>query len=166
MPKWGQRFLSTSLSLSILIACTAQLSCLQDSKAPSVERAVVVLLTLLQDEQPDTRRTAVESLGKIGDRSALPAVLPLLTDPVPAVRAATAQALGRVATPDDGAVIVGLARLLNDSDDRVRHAAAMAIGEIEPSPRQLAPWPILLQASDVQIRRAAVRALSPWIPGR
>ena len=118
MPQWGQRFLSIFLSLSILIACVAQLGCLQDAKAPSVERGIGVLLTLLQDEHPDTRRTAAESLGKIGDRSALPAVLPLLTDPVPAVRAATAQALGRVATPDDGAVIAGLARLLNDSDEQ------------------------------------------------
>ncbi len=159
MPQWGQRFLSIFLSLSILIACAAQLGCLQDAKAPSVERGIAVLLTLLQDEHPDTRGTAAESLGKIGDRSALPAVLPLLTDPVPAVRAATAQALGRVATPDDGAVIAGLARLLNDSDSRVRHAAALAIGEIEPSPRQLTSVADLLRASDVQIRRAAVRAL-------
>jgi len=159
MPQWGQRFLSTFRSLSILIACAAQLSCLQDTKAPSVERGIVVLLTLLQDEHPDTRRTAAESLGKIGDRSALPAVLPLLTDAVPAVRAAAAQALGRVATPDDGAVITGLAHLLNDSDDSVRHATALAIGEIEPSPRQLTSVADLLRASDVQIRRAAVRAL-------
>jgi len=159
MPQWGQRFLSSFLSLSVLIACAAQLGCLQDAKAPSVERGIAVLITLLQDEHPDTRRTAAESLGKIGDRSALPAVLPLLTDPVPAVRATAVQALGRVATADDGAVIAGLAHLLDDSDERVRQAAALAIGEIEPSPRQLTPVADLLRASDVQIRRAAVRAL-------
>jgi len=159
MPQWGQRFLSSFLSLSVLIACASQHGCLQDAKAPSVERGIAVLITLLQDEHPDTRRTAAESLGKIGDRSALPAVLPLLTDPVPAVRATAVQALGRVATPDDGAVIAGLAHLLDDSDDRVRQAAALAIGEIEPSPRQLTPVADLLRASDVHIRRAAVRAL-------
>jgi HEAT repeat protein len=98
-------------------------------------------------------------LGKIGDRSALPVVLPLLTDTVPAVRAAAAQALGRMATPDDEAVIAGLARSLADHDNRVREAAALAIGEIEPSPRQLTPVTVLLRASDVQVRRAAVRAL-------
>jgi HEAT repeat protein len=98
-------------------------------------------------------------LGKIGDRSALPVILPLLTDTVPAVRAAAAQALGRMATPDDEAVIAGLARSLADHDNRVRQAAALAIGEIEPSPRQLTPVTVLLRASDVQVRRAAVRAL-------
>jgi HEAT repeat protein len=98
-------------------------------------------------------------LGKIGDRSALPVILPLLTDTVPAVRAAAAQALGRMATPDDEAVIAGLARSLADHDNRVREAAALAIGEIEPSPRQLTPVTVLLRASDVQVRRAAVRAL-------
>ena len=159
MPQWGQRFLSSLFSLSILIPCAAQLGCLQDAKAPSVERGLAVLLTLLHDEHPDIRRTAAESLGKIGDRSALPVVLPLLTDTVPAVRAAAAQALGRMATPDDEAVIAGLARSLADHDNRVRQAAALAIGEIEPSPRQLTPVTVLLRASDVQVRRAAVRAL-------
>jgi len=159
MPQWGRRFLSSFLSLSILIPCAAQLGCLQDANAPSVERSLAVLLALLHDEHPDVRRTAAESLGKIGDRSALPAVLLLLTDTVPAVRAAAAQALGRMATPDDEAVIAGLARSLADLDNRVRQSAALAIDEIEPSPRQLTPVNVLLRASDVQVRRAAVRAL-------
>jgi HEAT repeat protein len=64
-----------------------------------------------------------------------------------------------MATPDDEAVIAGLARSLADHDNRVREAAALAIGEIEPSPRQLTPVTVLLRASDVQVRRAAVRAL-------
>src|SRR4029079_7384127 len=104
-------------------------------------------------------RTAAESLGKIGDRSALPAVLPLLADTVPAVRAAAAQALGRMATPDDEAVIAVFAHSRADLDNRVRQAAALAIGEIEPSPRQLTPVNVLLRASDAQVTRAAVRAL-------
>jgi HEAT repeat protein len=149
------------LPLFILISCTVQFSCVQEAQTPSVERGIAVLIGLLQDESPDMRRTAAESLGKIGDRSALPAVLPILTDPVPVVRAAAAQALGRMASPTDEAVIAGLVRSLGDSDERVRQAAALAIGDIEPSPRLLAPVADLLRASDVQVRRAAVRALLP-----
>ena len=135
------------------------LGCVQDAKAPSVERGVALLIGLLHDTHPDIRRTSVESLGKIGDRSAAPAVLALLTDPVSAVRAAAAQALGRLASKEDKAVIDGLARALRDPEDSVRQAAALAIGDIDPSPRQLSTVAELLRASDVTLRRAAVRAL-------
>ena len=159
MPEAGRYLLSSVLSLFIFISCAVQLGCLQDAKAPSPEHSVSLLVALLQDTDPDIRRTAAESLGKIGDRSSMSAVLPLLTDPMPAARAAAAQALGRMATPNDEAVIVGLARSLGDPDDRVRQAAAVAIGDIEPPPRQLASIADLLRASDVQLRRAAVRTL-------
>jgi HEAT repeat protein len=147
------------LFLSVLITLAVPLGCLQQAPAPSVERSVAVLVALLRDKNPETRRTSAESLGKIGDRSAASSILPLLTDPVSLVRAAAAQSLGRMAMQDDEAVIAGLARSLGDPDDKVRQAAALAIGEIEPSPRQLAPVAGLLKASDVQLRRAAVRAL-------
>ena len=159
MPPAGQHIRLRSLSLSLLM-CFAPLSgCLQDAKAPSVERGVALLIGLLEDTHPDIRRTSVESLGKIGDRSAAPAVLARLTDPVSPVRAAAAQALGRLASREDQAVIDGLARALRDPEDSVRQAAALAIGEIEPSPRQLSTVAELLRASDVKLRRAAVRAL-------
>ena len=135
MPQWGQRFLSSLFSLSILIPCAAQLGCLQDAKAPSVERGLAVLLTLLHDEHPDVRRTAAESLGKIGDRSALPVVLPLLTDTVPAVRAAAAQALGRWRRPTMRAVIAGLARSLN----RPRQQSSASCGARHRRDRTVAP---------------------------
>ena len=145
--------------LPLFISCVVQLGCSQDSPSPSVERGVSLLITLTQDASPDIRRTVAESLGKIGDRSALPAVLPLLADPTPAVRAAAAQALGRMASPEDGDVLVRLTRALEDPSDGVKQVAALAIGDIEPPPRQLTAVPQLLRASDVQVRRAAVRAL-------
>jgi HEAT repeat protein len=150
--RWG----APSLSLFIL---SIQLGCLQEVQAPSVERGVAVLVALLQDDSPDIRRTAAESLGKIGDQSALPAVLPLLNDSMPAVRAAAAQALGRTASPTDEPAIAGLSRLLADPDEKVRRAAAIAIGDIEPSPRLMVPVADLIRSSDVGVRRAAVRAL-------
>jgi HEAT repeat protein len=159
MLRLGQHVRSGVLFLSIFVTCSGQLGCLQEVQSPSVERGVAVLIALLRDESPDIRRTAAESLGKIGDQSALPAVLPLLSDPMPAVRSAAAQALGRLASPTDEAVIAGLSRLLADPDDGVRQAAALAIGDIEPPPRLMVGVADLLRSSDVQVRRAAVRAL-------
>lgn len=159
VPLPRQHVRSLILFLSILIPFTAPLGCLQDAKAPSVERGVAVVVTLLQDKNSEIRRTSAESLGKIGDRSAVSAVLPLLTDPVASVREAAARALGRMSRLDDEAVIAGLDSSLGDVDEEVRHAAALAIGEIEPSPSQLPTVADLLRASDVKLRRAAIRAL-------
>lgn len=165
MPTFGQQVRSFFPPLSILV-CVGLLGCLQEAPTPSAERGLVLLIALLEDHNPEIRRTAAESLGKIGDRSALPSVLPLLTDSMPAVRAAAAQALGRTASSTDDAVIRGLSRSLQDPADSVKEAAALAIGDIEPSPRQLAPVADLLRASDVHIRRAAVHALLPLDTGQ
>jgi HEAT repeat protein len=150
--RWSLPFLS-------LVLLSSPLGCLQDVQTPSVERGVAVLVALLEDHSPDIRWTAAESLGKIGDQSVLPEVVPLLNDPVPEVRAAAARALGRTASPTDEAVIAGLTRLLADPDERVSEAAAIAIGDIEPSPRMMAPVADLLRSSDVRVRRAAVLAV-------
>jgi HEAT repeat protein len=119
---------------------------------------VELLTGLLHDESPGIRRTAAESLGKIGIQASAVSVLPLLTDPEPAVRAAAAQALGRLDSPSAEAVIVGLTRALEDPDDAVKEAAAIAIGEVEPVSKELAFAVSLVHAPDVRVRRAAVRA--------
>jgi HEAT repeat protein len=159
VPLLGERARSYCLFVPLVVSSFAQFGCLQEAPAPSVERGTAVLIALLQDTDADIRRTAVESLGKIGDRSALSAVSPLLADPLPAIRAAAAQAVGRMAAPDDQSAIAALAHSLGDVDQSVRQAAALAIGEIEPSPRQLPSLAERLQASDVELRRTAVRAL-------
>jgi HEAT repeat protein len=159
MPQFGRSIRAFLPPPSICIACLIHLGCLQEAPTSSVERGVVLLMALTQDASPDIRRTAIESLGKIGDRSALPAVSPLLADPVPVVRAAAAQALGRMARPEDGDVISAMARALEDPSDSVKQAAALAIGDIEPSPRQLTSARDLLRSSDVRVRRATVYAL-------
>jgi len=93
MMRDGAHVRSYVISLSLLIGCGMQWGCFQEAPAPSVERGIAVLIPLLRDDTPELRRTAAESLGKIGDRSAVPALLPVLTDPTPSVRAAAAQAL-------------------------------------------------------------------------
>ncbi|MFD8150589.1 HEAT repeat domain-containing protein [Streptomyces sp. NPDC059720] len=78
------------------------------------------------DEQH--RALAVELLGLIRDRRALPALSAALDDPAPMVRAATAAALGRVGEP---AAVAALTRTVRtDPSDRVVAAAAEALGLI------------------------------------
>lgn len=145
------------LFLPLIALCLS--GCIQDAPSPSVQQTTTLLTRLLDDENPEVRTTAAESLGKIGDSGAIPSILPLVTDPVPAVRRAATQALGRIASPSNRDVIDALALALEDSDDGVKQAASLAIGEIEPSSKQLGPVVRLVQASDREIRRAAVLAL-------
>lgn len=145
------------------------LGCFQEAPAPSVDRTTAIVISLLHDESAEVRRTAAESLGKIGDQSAVASVLPLLTDPLPVVRVAAAQALGRIGTASNVTVLAALSRALEDPEERVKQAAAMAIAELEPLSSQLKPVVSLVQASDVHVRRAAIRALlqsdtSHWVP--
>jgi HEAT repeat protein len=130
---------------------------------------VELLTGLLQDTSPEIRRTAAESLGKIGDQAAAASLLPLLTDSVPLVRAAAAQALGRLGSPSDEELVGALTGALEDPVGSVRQAAALAIGEIEPASKLLEPVLGLLKSSRAQTRRSAVLALlqvdaGPWAP--
>lgn len=142
--------------------------CGQEVPVRSAERAVALLTPLLRDENAEIRRTAAESLGKIGDQAAVDSILPLVSDPFPAVRATAVQALGRMASPPSQEVVDALTRALQDPIDSVKQAASMAIGDIEPVPNQLGLTVSLVSARDTQVRRAAVRALwqvdaSPWL---
>lgn len=158
---------STCPSL-LLIALLLLAGCLQEGPVPSVERTAALLTSLLRDKSPEIRRTAAESLGKIGDPAAAASIQLLVTDPVPAVRAAAAQALGRVAFPSDQGGVNALTRALEDPDDSVKQAASLAIGELEPAPDQLGPVVSLVHDPAVGVRRAGVRALlqvdaKPWL---
>jgi len=105
------------------------------------------------------RRTAAESLGKIGDPRAVDSILPLKHDPAAMVREASVVAVGRLKPPATDGVVALLALALEDPDESVRQAAVVAIGEVEPDPRLLQPVVGLLRSSDPAIRRAVVRAL-------
>jgi len=151
---WG-KCLGFSLFLSFFLI----IGCVQDSPSSSRERTVLLLLELLRDEGPETRRTAVESLGKIGDPRAVEPMLPLLHDPTALVREASVLAMGRVKPAATSEVIGLLTQALEDPSESVRQAAVVAIGDIEPSSQLLQPVLVLMQSSDVTIRRAVVKAL-------
>ena len=105
------------------------------------------------------QQTAAESLGKIGDPGSIDSIIPLVQDPVGAVREASVTALGRIKPPATDTIVALLAQALGDPIESVRQAAVVAIGEIEPAPRLLEPIVDLLRSSDAATRKAAVRAL-------
>ena len=130
---------------------------------------VSLLLELLRDEAPEMRRTAAESLGKIGDPRAVDFILSLKHDPAAIVREASVLAMGRLKPTATDGVVALLTQALEDPVESVRQAAVVAIGEIEPGSRLLESVVGLLRSSDVTIRSAAVRALlqvdsSRWAP--
>lgn len=153
----SSRAIAIGCSLALSILCLA--GCIQDAPPSSRERAVSLLGELLADERPEMRRTAAESLGKIGDSQSVDSILPLLHDPTPVVREASVIALGRMEPTATDGVVALLTHALQDPVESVRRAAAVAIGEIEPGPRFLGPVVGLLQSSDEGVRRAAARAL-------
>lgn len=133
--------------------------CVQDSPPSSKARTVSLLLELLHDERPEMRRTAAESLGKIGDPRATDSILPLTHDPASLVREAAVTALGRLKPTATEAVVLLLAQALEDPIESVRQAAIVATGEIEPGSQLLQPIVRLLRSSDPAIKKAAARSL-------
>jgi HEAT repeat protein len=155
---WGVAS-SRTIGYSVVLSFLWLAGCVQDSPPSSGERTVSLLLELLRDEAPEMRRTAAESLGKIGNPRAADSIFSLNHDPAAIVREASVLAIGRVKPTATDGVVALLTQALEDPDESVRQAAVVAIGEIEPGTRLLQPIAGLLQSSDAMIRRAAVRAL-------
>lgn len=150
---------SRTIGYSVVLSVLCLAGCVQDSPPSSGERTASLLLELLRDEAPEMRRTAAESLGKIGDPRAVDSILPLRHDPAAIVRESLVLAVGRLKPAATDGVVALLTRALEDPAESVRQAAVVAIGEIEPGSRLLQPLVALLRSSDATIRRAAVRAL-------
>jgi len=90
---------------------------------------VSAAIRALSDDAPAVKLAAVWAAGEIGAPEAAPALAPLLRDADPLVRANAAYALGEIESAES---IPALARLLaDDSDARVRIAAAAALGQFD-----------------------------------
>lgn len=158
-PLFRPAFSSRTIGWSALSLILSLSGCIQDSPPSSKTQAVSLLLELLQDERPEMRRTAVESLGKIGDPQATDSILSLARDPASLVREAAVKALGRLKPTATEAVVILLAQALEDPVESVRQAAIVAAGEIEPGSQLLEPIVSLLRSSDAAIRSATARSL-------
>jgi hypothetical protein len=105
---------------------------------PPSDQALKALFKALKDRRVEYRRGAVEGLRNFCIPSeAGPAIKPLagaLSDPDAEVRCDAAWALWALAPHVDNAKEAGpaLAKVLGDSDEQVRSAAAIALGTIDP----------------------------------
>ena len=82
----------------------------------------------LRSSDPSVREHAAVSLGRAGDRSAVPALIEVLKDPEKDVRRAAAKALGFIKGPR---AVPSLLAALGDTDTNIRLYAAYGLGEIK-----------------------------------
>lgn len=118
------------------------LAALLDAEEASIEPAVRAALTQLEGTRTLTeqlgsadeagREQAALLLARVGDRSAVPALLRALADPSPEVRAQVASSLGALREPSADEALA--ARLSTDESADVRIACAQALGRVA-SPR-------------------------------
>ena len=101
--------------------------CYSDVPPGSPEKVSDRLVELVQDRSPDIRRTAVESLGKIGQPLHASTLTRMLSDPDPHVREASAIAVGRL--QDSSVDQVRFVEALTDSSEAVRSAVARTLGD-------------------------------------
>ena len=114
------------LTFPFLACFTLTVGCYQDSPSPEPQKALDLLILLLDDSDTLVRRTAAEALGKIGDPKSEPMLLRKLDDPEPLVREATARSLSWL--PElDPETRSRLTLLLQDDDTAVRKAASRAL---------------------------------------
>jgi HEAT repeat protein len=134
--------------------------CVIESPSESSESVTQRLIPLLTDTQPDTRRTAALSLGKIGDPQSIPGLVLALSDPDAQVRQSSAWALGTMADFLSEKSLVALIQHLSDPSDSVRHAVVLALGRTA-APEELLQ--ILSEAyaiSSIDTQRNIIRSLA------
>lgn len=121
--------------------------------------SVDALIGALGDEDLQTRLYAAEALGAIGDRRALPALLPGITAPEPDLRKVTAHALGSFDGPE---VHATLRAALNDPFVDVAWNAALSLARLGDP----AGAPLLVRMLDREYLRGVTRADEQGRPRR
>jgi HEAT repeat protein len=120
--------------------------------------AAHLLEALLRDPAARAiREDVAELLGELGDPTAAPALLHVLADPEPWVRAKAADSLGQLGHAPAAAALIGL---LDDESGAVRARAADALGRL----RAKVAIPALIRLAehdeDETVRDAAAEALA------
>jgi HEAT repeat protein len=94
----------------------------------AAHEALPTLLVAVEDEDAHVRQMALSALGEIGDARAAQRLERALRDARPEVRYQAIIAFARVAKDDPAAVVVAVARALDDDDPAIRYIA-MRIAE-------------------------------------
>lgn len=148
---------SPSLGRCWVFAVLIVSGCYLDTSPAGPDAVSIQLADLLSDKDPVVRRTAAESLGKIGSSSQIERVVQTLSDPDPRVREAGVVALGRLEVEADG--VLAIVQALSDTAEPVRSAAARSLGEVDDVSGVANRLIQLLKDPDSRKRRAAVQAL-------
>lgn len=154
---WRVKLRCRSRLVSLLWAYSLIAGCYVDVPPAGPREVSIGLTDLLVDPNPEVRRTAAESLGKIGERSASHGLLAALQDHDSRVRAAAARSLGSLG---DGASVIALVGRLADSSEAVRAASALALSEIGNDASSEAETLRMLHHQDAFVRMAAAHALA------
>lgn len=161
--KEGIRFLYWTLqrddSSDMVILQTAEaIAMLRD------HRIYPKLWTRLISTYADDRVIGIRAMGALGTDEAKSAIVTMLDDPVPEVRLAAAEQLGRLGDGGGEAEVLAVFenKLMADMDaqgqQRIKTLAALAIGEIG-TPRSAKYLPQLLQDPAKGVRLAAAKAV-------
>jgi VWFA-related protein len=111
------------------------------------------------DSDEKVRRLAAQALGRLGDESGLEALLDLLGDPVPEVRAAAVDALVLFAARAQALLLEDVTRLTADQPAGLRlESAVRVLGRIGDD-RALAPLSAALRGGGTSARAAAAQGL-------
>ncbi len=147
--------LAGSIGLAILTSCSVE------SRSHDPNSLIPILVELLtHDPNPDMRRTAALSLGKVADANGIPALISSLRDEDRLVREYSAWALGQMDNelPQDAAL--ALIATLGDSSKSVKEAAASALDNVVPREDFSNLLGQVLAVSEASTRRAVVQALT------
>jgi putative membrane-bound dehydrogenase-like protein len=118
--------------------------------------AVPVLVKLLKNSSPHNRRAAAEALGRLGDKSAVPALLDALAEPADrALEHSLTFALIEIADAK------GTAAGLHSANARVRRAALTALDQMDGG--ELSPAAVTREFASTD---AALKETAWWIAGR
>ncbi|HEX2055911.1 MAG TPA: HEAT repeat domain-containing protein [Nitrospiraceae bacterium] len=131
--------------------------CYLDTPPADPDTTSKFLVALLDDPNPEVRRTAAEALGKVGASLPREVLVRTLSDPDPRVREAGVIAMGRLsASAGDPTALV---RALKDTAVPVKRAAARSLGEWNEVPSMDEALVRLLKDPETTTRRAAIQAL-------
>ncbi len=145
--------------LILVVSLLVQAGCVREAPPGEPQEVRDTLVALLEDPEPDVRRTAALSLGKLGLTGAAGPLIGALDDPDARVRTLSADALGTLGEGVMDQAALPLAGRLRDPSDEVKHAAARALAAIGGTQVVLEIVAESLSDPDSETRLAAALAL-------